>query len=136
MRRGKAQTVWFSKKGGYEQPYCAAGAVRPSGSKSAPKGICKDRATGTGKRGGAWRGAKRTKKHKPPNRRGKAEVEPGKFLMGMEEWPQVGRDIKKPARIRGPAEGRFYELFTRPAGTLRNWRIFWDMHRLRPPGSI
>ena len=51
-----AGMVWLSKTGGYEEPYRAAGAIQPWGSKPAPKGICTDRTAGTGKGSGARRG--------------------------------------------------------------------------------
>ncbi len=39
--------MWWSKIACYETPYSVTGAVKHTGSKQAPKGICTDRIIGT-----------------------------------------------------------------------------------------
>ena len=41
--------VWFSKNLLYEKPYSVTGTIKLTGSKQAPKAICKDRIIGTQK---------------------------------------------------------------------------------------
>lgn len=39
--------MWWSKIACYETPYSVTGAIKHTGSKQAPKGICTDRIIGT-----------------------------------------------------------------------------------------
>jgi hypothetical protein len=41
--------VWISKNGMYENPYSVTGTIKHTGSKKAPKDICKGRDIGTWK---------------------------------------------------------------------------------------
>lgn len=51
-RNGQPWSAWFSKYVRAETPHCIIGAIKPAGSKQAPKSICTDRVIGTRKGNG------------------------------------------------------------------------------------